>query len=105
MVTAQYMIEEGGKVLSLLSRSGRPAADVADIWERLQSTSATVLSRACDISSMDAVRELAAAMAADGAKRSPATAAGGVVHLAAVLDDATLPKLTRAHLEKSYGAK
>lgn len=29
----------------------------------------------------------------------------GLVHLAAVLDDATMPKLTRGHLERSYGAK
>jgi hypothetical protein len=29
----------------------------------------------------------------------------GAVHLAAVLDDALLPKLTRAHFEKSFGAK
>jgi hypothetical protein len=29
----------------------------------------------------------------------------GLIHLAAVLDDATMPKLTRGHLEKSYGAK
>ncbi|CAK9055123.1 unnamed protein product [Durusdinium trenchii] len=29
----------------------------------------------------------------------------GLIHLAAVLDDATLPKLTRRHLEKAYGAK
>lgn len=29
----------------------------------------------------------------------------GLIHLAAVLDDATMPKLTRGHLEKSFGAK
>ena len=29
----------------------------------------------------------------------------GLIHLAAVLDDATLPKLTQKHLERAYGAK
>ena len=29
----------------------------------------------------------------------------GAMHLAAVLDDAMLPKLTRAHFAKSFGAK
>eukprot|EP00969_Alexandrium_andersonii_P169293 7483816-Alexandrium_andersonii.AAC.1 len=29
----------------------------------------------------------------------------GLIHLAAVLDDATMPKLTRGHLERAYGAK
>lgn len=38
-------------------------------------------------------------------KDSPTITIRGLMHLAAVLDDATLPKLTRGHLEKAYGAK
>ena len=49
----------------------------------------------CDIASMEAVQQLAL----------PAKRVAGLIHLAAVLDDATMPKLTRGHLERSYGAK
>ena len=51
----------------------------------------------CDIASMDAVQQLALEL--------PKLRVAGLIHLAAVLDDATMPKLTRGHLERSYGAK
>lgn len=100
MVSAQFLVEEGAKELSLLSRSGRPAADVQKQWAWLQASSAVVHARPCDIGSMEGVMDLKTAIAKDS-KRSVA----GVIHLAAVLDDATIPKLTRKHLEVAYGAK
>ncbi|CAK9056190.1 Phenolphthiocerol/phthiocerol polyketide synthase subunit C ((Phenol)carboxyphthiodiolenone synthase subunit C) (Beta-ketoacyl-acyl-carrier-protein synthase I) (Phthiocerol synthesis polyketide synthase type I PpsC) [Durusdinium trenchii] len=98
MVTAQYLLEEGAKSMSLLSRSGKPSADIVDLWEKLQASSLEISARSCDIASMDAVNQLALQL-----KGLPRV--GGLVHLAAVLDDATMPKLTRGHLERSYGAK
>eukprot|EP00971_Amphidinium_carterae_P036849 724722-Amphidinium_carterae.2 len=51
--------------------------------------------QACDVSNAASVQKLAS-----GLKNVK-----GLLHLAAVLDDATLPKLTRAHLDKAFGAK
>jgi acyl transferase domain-containing protein/NADPH:quinone reductase-like Zn-dependent oxidoreductase/acyl carrier protein len=98
MVTARFLVEEGAKSISLLSRSGKAAADVQDLWAWLQTSSVSVTSQTCDVVSKDDVQRTVSEMAKKGA-------VGGVIHLAAVLDDAAIPKLTRSHLEKSYGAK
>ena len=64
----------------------------------LEESSIEIAARSCVIASMDAVQQLALEL-----KKMPRVA--GLIHLAAVLDDATMPKLTRGHLEKSFGAK
>ncbi|CAJ1440834.1 unnamed protein product, partial [Effrenium voratum] len=97
MVTAQYLLEEGAKSMTLLSRSGKPSADITDLWAQLQDSSVELQAASCDIASMDAVRQLQVALKDKNL--------AGLIHLAAVLDDATMPKLTRGHLERSYGAK
>ncbi|CAJ1350508.1 unnamed protein product, partial [Effrenium voratum] len=117
MVTAQYLLEEGAKSMTLLSRSGKPSADITDLWAQLQEaqqakgsslpkfldagkindSSVELQAASCDIASMDAVRQLQVALKDKNL--------AGLIHLAAVLDDATMPKLTRGHLERSYGAK
>ena len=45
--------------MSLLSRSGRPSADIAELWAQLQESSVEIAARSCDIASMDAVQQLA----------------------------------------------
>ena len=42
MVTAQYLLEEGAKSMSLLSRSGRPSLDIAELWSQLQECRASL---------------------------------------------------------------
>jgi NAD(P)-dependent dehydrogenase (short-subunit alcohol dehydrogenase family) len=100
LLTARTMIEEGAKNVVLLSRSGKPASDAAEQWEWLQTTSAKVVSKRCDVanaqSAKDTMKEI---------KKEGMAPVKGAMHLAAVLDDALLPKLTRAHFEKSFGAK
>ena len=105
LVTAEYLVQEGAKYLSLLSRSGKPSADAKSLWDWLGTSSITVSARACDCAKLEAVQELAAVMKKEGASRSPQTNMGAIIHLAAVLDDATFPKLTPAHLSTSFGAK
>ena len=132
MVTAQYLLEEGAKSMTLLSRSGRvlsstvsgssqimirwqhclavtllsriscsgrPSADITELWAALQDSKVELQAAPCDIGVLDAVQALAKQLQGD--KKQTA----GLIHLAAVLDDATMPKLTRGHLERSYGAK
>ena len=100
LLTARTMIEEGAKNVVLLSRSGKPASDAAEQWEWLQTTSAKVVSKRCDVANAQSAKDTMKEIAKEG--MAPVK---GAMHLAAVLDDATLPKLTRAHFEKSFGAK
>ena len=99
MVTATYLMAEGAKSMTLLSRSGQPSADVGELWAALQDSSVELCAVPCDIAKLEAVRALA-----DGLQANQKQVAG-LIHLAAVLDDATLPKLTGGHLERSYAAK
>merc|ERR1719311_1797751 len=54
----------------------------------------------CDIADAASVKKVMAEM-----KSSGLPAVRGAMHLAAVLDDATLPNLTRENLQKAFGAK
>ena len=54
---------------------------------------------------MDHVLTTLADLRAELNRESPSMTIQGVMHLAAVLGDATLPKLTKGHLEKAHGAK
>ncbi|CAE8591853.1 unnamed protein product [Polarella glacialis] len=105
VVSAQFLVEEGAKFISLLTRSGRVVQDVQDKWEWLQASSATVQIRVCDVSSRDSVGELARVLDSEGQVRRPPTLVGGVLHLAFLLDDAFIPDLTRKHLESTFAGK
>jgi NAD(P)-dependent dehydrogenase (short-subunit alcohol dehydrogenase family) len=100
LLTARTMIEEGAKNVVLLSRSGKPASDAVEQWEWLQTASAKVVSKRCDVANAQATRNVLREIAQEG--MAPVK---GAMHLAAVLDDATLPKLTRKHFENSFSAK
>merc|ERR1719305_116922 len=100
MLTARTLVEEGAKNLVLLSRSGKPASDAAQQWEWLQSSSAKAVSMKCDIADAASAKKVMKEL-----KSSGLPPVRGAMHLAAVLDDATLPNLTRPNLEKAFGAK
>ncbi|CAK9054944.1 unnamed protein product [Durusdinium trenchii] len=106
LVTAQALAEEGAKSLLLMSRSGRPGAEVQNQWRWLQESALQVTAWACDVSSAtkaELQKRLLAPSATDGPrKKCPVR---GILHLAGVLDDAMLPQLTRQHLERAYAAK
>ena len=82
-----------------MSRSGRASADCAAQWEWLEASRAHVVSAKCDMADARSVR------AALGTASEKMPAVKGALHLAAVLEDATLAQLTQAHFEKSYAAK
>ena len=100
LVTTRMMAEEGAKSVVLLSRRGVVGEDLKAMWDQLQDFDIELLVKPCDIASLTDTQELVA-----GLKGSSGYTVRGFIHLAAVLDDATLPKLTRKHLERAYGAK
>jgi len=100
LLTARTLVEEGAKSVVLLSRSGKPAADAVEQWEWLQSTSAKVVSKKCDVADAGAVARAVKELSKEGL--APVR---GAMHLAAVLDDALLPHLTPAHFQTSFRAK
>ena len=102
LVTAEMMAEEGAKSMVLLSRRGVVNQDLSEAWKRLESFDIEILINACDVAQSGEVEGLVATL-----KTSVETThtVRGFIHLAAVLDDATLPNLTLGHLERSYGAK
>ncbi|CAE7306072.1 ppsC [Symbiodinium microadriaticum] len=100
LVTTKMMAEEGAKSVVLLSRRGVVGDDLKSMWDKLQDFDIELLVKPCDIASLTDVQELVTNL-----KSSSSYTVKGLIHLAAVLDDATLPKLTRKHLEKAYGAK
>ena len=124
------MAEEGAKSVVLLSRRGVVGAgtealccdatgeELQAMWQPLQDFALEFQVKACDVASLTDVQEMAMSLDSSFTVRPLAfkteilkgkshvgSPARGLIHLAAVLDDATLPKLTRRHLEKAYGAK
>jgi thioesterase domain-containing protein/NAD(P)-dependent dehydrogenase (short-subunit alcohol dehydrogenase family)/acyl carrier protein len=100
LLTARTLVEEGAKSVVLLSRSGKPASDAVEQWDWLQSTSAQVVSKQCDVGDAKAVARVVKEIEAEG--RAPVR---GAMHLAAVLDDALLQNLTPAHFRTAFKAK
>ncbi|CAJ1343367.1 unnamed protein product, partial [Effrenium voratum] len=99
LVTTKMLLEEGAKSVVLLSRRGVVGDELKPMWEKLQDFAVELTVKPCDVASLSDVQELACSLS------SETFTVKGLLHLAAVLEDATLPKLTRKHLEKAYGAK
>ena len=100
LVTANFLVEEGAKSVVLLSRRGVVGEELKAMWEKLQDFQVEVMVKPCDVAELSQVQALAQDL-----KAGCSHAVRGLLHLAAVLDDATVPKLTRKQLERSYGAK
>ncbi|CAK0873388.1 unnamed protein product, partial [Prorocentrum cordatum] len=94
VMVAQFLVEEGSKSLWLLSRSGRPPAEVRERWEWLQASSTSVAVQSCDVSRPESVQALPAA-----------ARLGALLHLAGALADGLLGALSRDLFERAYGAK
>eukprot|EP00931_Biecheleriopsis_adriatica_P048348 TRINITY_DN27935_c0_g1_i1.p1 TRINITY_DN27935_c0_g1~~TRINITY_DN27935_c0_g1_i1.p1 ORF type:complete len:5156 (-),score=1260.04 TRINITY_DN27935_c0_g1_i1:82-15549(-) len=96
IVAAQFLVEEGAKSLCLLSRGGRPPAEVQARWDWLQAAAVQVTVSRCDVSDE-------AAVSAVGAQTKGSFAS--LLHLAGALADGMLPNLSRDMFQKSYGPK
>ncbi|CAE8623413.1 unnamed protein product [Polarella glacialis] len=96
VVAAQFLVEEGAKSLCLLSRGGRPSADVQAKWDWLQAAAVEVQVRRCDVSDEASVAALALECQGPFA---------GLLHLAGALADGMLPNLNRDMFQQSYGPK
>ena len=99
------LAEEGAGSLVLLPRSGRSADDSRELLQRLLQFVVDVRVEACDVSAMGNVLSMASGLRARLGAAPLALRLRGLLHLAAVLDDATLPNFARVHLERAFGAK
>ncbi|CAE6972029.1 pks1 [Symbiodinium sp. CCMP2456] len=93
---AQYLMEEGAKSITLLSKSGRPSPSVVELWQSLNDSSVQLHAISCDIAMMDDVHALGCQL------RSRETEIAGLFHLAEATDDAVVPNVVRDHLERSF---
>ncbi|MBL1077519.1 SDR family NAD(P)-dependent oxidoreductase [Nocardia sp. 2] len=98
-IIARHLVAEyGARHLLLTSRSGPTAAGIEELTAELSAAGAEVTVAACDASDRDALAAVIAEVPA-------AHPIGAVIHLAAVLSDATFATLTEAQLDTVLRAK
>ncbi|MFD9941937.1 SDR family NAD(P)-dependent oxidoreductase [Nonomuraea sp. NPDC059023] len=95
LVAERLAARHGVRDLVLVSRSGASAPGAAELTGRLESLGARVTIAACDVSDRDALGRLVAGI--------PELA--GIVHTAAVLDDATVTGLSATQLDTVLAPK
>ena len=88
LVTAQALAEEGAKSLLLLSRSGRPGAEVEQQWKWLQQSSLQACALACDVASQAGAMELKKRFKSAEPTGKGKKPVRGLLHLAGVPDSA-----------------
>jgi pimaricinolide synthase PimS1 len=93
LIARRLVVQHGAKRLLLTSRRGAAAPGAAELKDELTALGATVTLAACDASDRAALAKLLAKLP----KRQPLTA---VVHVAGVLDDATVGSLDAERLAK-----
>ena len=101
--TAQWLVERGARHLVLISRSGPQAAEAQEALAAFAAQGVTVLARACDVTRRDELQVLLA----EAAGSLPPIR--GVVHAAAVIEDALVrnldgEKIARVLAPKMLGA-
>ncbi|MFI9552536.1 type I polyketide synthase [Nonomuraea endophytica] len=95
LVAERMAARHGVRDLVLVSRSGPDAPGAAELTGRLESLGARVTIAACDVSDRDALGRLVGGIAE----------LAGVVHTAAVLDDATVAGLSATQLDTVLAPK
>ena len=93
---ARYLMEEGAKSITMLSKNGRPSASVVEPWQCWLDSSIQLQAMPCDIAMMDDVHALGCQL------RSRETEIAGLFHLAETINDAAVPNVVRDHLERSF---
>ena len=98
LLTARWLAQRGATLLTLASRSGRLARDMANEWEHVQATIVPTHAQRCDTAETTHVRRVLLS----GHAQIPAI---GVWHAAGVLADSVLPKQTAGSLAWVYAPK
>jgi len=96
---AGWLVSKGARHLALVGRSGASSPAARQTVASLRHCGAEVLEIAADISNEAAVQELVARA------QSQLPTLRGIFHAAAVLNDAPIARLTRAHIETALAAK
>ncbi|MDQ7990013.1 MAG: type I polyketide synthase [Candidatus Dactylopiibacterium sp.] len=94
LATAERLAERGARSMILVSRRGEAGAEASPILERLRALGVAIHARACDVSDEDALRTLLA----QAARSLPPIR--GIVHAAAVIEDALVRNLDPAQFER-----
>ncbi|SDD18120.1 type I polyketide synthase [Actinokineospora iranica] len=97
LVTAEKLVALGARHIALVGRRGTPAADAAEIWERLHDRAEVTVHQG-DLGDAADVRRIFA----DLAKGHPLA---GVVHAAGGLADAPIPAQTWESIDGLFGPK
>jgi phthiocerol/phenolphthiocerol synthesis type-I polyketide synthase C len=97
--TAQWLASKGARHLVLISRSGPVAAEATSAIDALERQGVTVLAQACDVTDLPALGALFDEMAAT---MPPLR---GLVHAAAVIDDALARNTTDEQRASVYAPK
>ncbi|CAM9893517.1 unnamed protein product, partial [Chrysoparadoxa australica] len=98
LVLARRMLTEGAGHLVLLSRSGLPKEDAAELLQDVQRLSSGVSTIACDVTNAEQVNRLATIL-----RDLPPVC--GIVHAAGVLDDALLKNQSAERFSRVFGPK
>ncbi|PAS96899.1 MAG: beta-ketoacyl synthase [Candidatus Dactylopiibacterium carminicum] len=102
--TAQWLVERGARHLILISRSGPQSQEAREAIAGFEAQGVTVLARACDVTQREALQALLAEA------RASLPPLRGVVHAAAVIEDALIrnldaEKIARVLAPKVLGAE
>lgn len=97
--TGMWMLAHGVRHLHLVSRSGKPDAELKEIIAATAEKGMHVTVSACDVTSRDSVDRLLAKIRKSGRKVK------GIVHSAMVLDDKTLANMTPEQMTRVLAPK
>ncbi|WAM23066.1 type I polyketide synthase [Myxococcus sp. NMCA1] len=99
LALARWMVAEGARNLVLTGRKGASTPEARQLVQELEAAGARVTAAAADVSSMDDMRALFARI---DATHPPIK---GVLHTAAVLDDAPMPDLNLERIQRVMAPK
>ena len=96
---AKWMVEHGARHLALLSRSGCKSESDRALVDEIKGKGATILMVSADIADMGAVEK------AIGHIKQDLPPLAGVIHGAAVMDDASIPSMNMERFSKVFQPK
>ncbi len=96
---ARWMADRGARHLVLLSRSGSKSIEDGAVINEMKELGVNVINLRADVTDADAVRQVIARI------QSELPALAGVIHGAAVLDDASIPTMDMTRFERVFNPK
>lgn len=97
--TAQWLVSKGARHLVLLSRSGSVATESIEAIAALEAHGVAVLAKACDVTDLAALESVFNQM------RASMPPLRGLVHAAAVIDDALIRNTSIEQIEQIFAPK